>query len=343
MPRIEELFETNTVLNYLRERQQPPMAGQELFPERKIQGLSFEYLKGANNLPVVASVHAFDTETEIASREGIAKVSAEVALIKRKIRMDERLIISLNKPRDNAEQRYAIEQVFNDVDSMVMAVRARVEAMRMEVMSSGKLQINENGVAVTINYGVPNDHKEVLLDDALWTASTATPLDDLHDWVDKIVADTGVRPTRALTSRAVVNALLKHTTIRKAIYGVNSDRIPTRTELNQLLSTHELPVFATYDAMARAQKADGTYGTFRYFPEDKVVLLPPGTLGDTIYGLTAEEIELTNKPGVDISKVGNIIAEIYKTNDPVARWTKAVATAIPSFPMADQVFIAKVK
>lgn len=57
--RIEILFNTNTILNYFRERQYPVMVGEQLFSKRKIQDLSFEYLKGANNLPVMASVHVF--------------------------------------------------------------------------------------------------------------------------------------------------------------------------------------------------------------------------------------------------------------------------------------------
>jgi hypothetical protein len=105
----------------------------------------------------------------------------------------------------------------------------------------------------------------------------------------------------------------------------------------------DLPTVASYDSQYRVQNANGTYTAKRYFEDGKFVLLPEGKLGDTVYGLTAEEIELRNKPGVDISTFGNIIAEIYSTNDPVARWTKAVATALPSYPYADQTFIAKVK
>lgn len=341
--RIEDVFDTNTVLNYVQNRQLPPMLGQNLFPERKIQDLSFEYIKGANNLPVMASVHAFDTETEIASRDGLEKISMEVALIKRKIRMGEKLIIQLSKPRDTAEFEYAKNQVFNDIDNMVNAVKARVEAMRMEVISSGKIVLDENGVKLTLDYGVPEAHQETLSGTDVWMDAASTPLDDIYDWVDKIVADTGVTPTRALTSKAVVNVLLKHETIRKALWGVNSDRVVTLSQLNQLLQSMDLPLIATYDAMARVQNANGSYTSKRYLPEDKFIIMPGSNLGETIYGMTAEEIELANKADVDLQAVGNIIAEIYKTNDPVARWTKAVATSLPSLPVADQIFQSKVK
>lgn len=339
MARIEELFSTETVLNYVKNRQPVPMLGDMLFPEKKIEGLDFKMIKGANNLPVSASIHSFDTETEIGSRDGASYSVEELALIKRKIKMDEKLIIQLSSPRSTQEETQAINQIFNDVDNMVNSVRTRVEAMRMEAICTGKLSINENGVKISIDYGTPKTQQST----TDWTAPDAKILDDIYNWTDKVVQNTGFTPTRALTSKSVLNILLTNTAIRKAILGVNSDRIITKDMLNQLLASMGLPQVATYDAQYRTQGADGKYTAKRYFEDGKFVLLPDGKLGETIYGLTAEEIELRGRGDVKIESFGNILAEIYSTKDPVARWTKAVATCLPSFPYADQIYIAKVK
>ncbi|WP_163195466.1 major capsid protein [Clostridium thermarum] len=276
MPRLEELFSTNTVLTYLKERQATPMLGDVLFPDKKIEDLSFEMIKGASNLPVAASVHAFDTETEIASRDGLGKSLAELALIKRKIKMDEKNIIILNSPRNSIEEKQAIDTVFNDVDNMVNAVRARIEAMRMEAIATGKIVVKENGVDVTIDYGVPADHKTELTGTNLWSDASAKPLDAIYNWTDKVVGDTGFTPTRALTSKSVLSLLLKNTSIRKAVFGTNSDRVVTLDMLNQLLASMDLPTVASYDAQYRAQNANGTYTSKRYFEDGKFVLIPEG-------------------------------------------------------------------
>lgn len=339
MPRIEELFSTQTVLNYVKNRQPVPMLGDMFFPEKKIEGLDFKMIKGANNLPVSASIHGFDTETEIGSRDGASYSVEELALIKRKIKMDEKLIIQLSSPRSTQEETQAINQIYNDVDNMVNSVRTRIEAMKMEAITTGKLNINENGVKTLIDYGTPKAQQST----TNWTAEDVKILDDIYNWTDKVVQNTGFTPTRALTSKSVLNILLTNTAIRKAILGVNSDRIITKDMLNQLLASMGLPSIATYDAQYRTQNTNGTYSAKRYFEDGKFVLLPEGKLGETIYGLTAEEIELRGKGDVKIESFGNIIAEIYSTKDPVARWTKAVATALPSFPCADQIYIAKVK
>ena len=75
MPKsVLELFSQKEVLNYLKERKFPALMGEELFPETKKQSLEFDVLTNASKTPVIASVHGFDTESEIGQREGRKKL-----------------------------------------------------------------------------------------------------------------------------------------------------------------------------------------------------------------------------------------------------------------------------
>jgi hypothetical protein len=339
MPNILELFNQKEVLNYLDNRQYPALLGESLFPEVKRQSLEFDMIKGAKKIPVVASVHAFDSEAEIGSREA-SKMALELALIKRKMKIDEKDIIALEKPRDAAERQYLMQNVFNDIDVLVAGVKARVEAMRMEALATGKIVLNENGLTnVQVDYGVPDENKEALAGTDLWTdTANSDPIADLERWADQL---NGMA-TRALTSKKVLNALMRHPKIVGAIFGNNAQRVPTRQDLNAFLQQHDLPVIGTYDNKYRKQNADGTYTQARYFQENKFVMFGDGALGESIYGPTAEEIRLTRDPSIQTSKVGNVLAMVYEENlDPVSTWTKAVATALPSFSAADEVFQAQ--
>ncbi|MCP3741456.1 major capsid protein [Rossellomorea sp. BNER] len=337
MPNILDLFSQKEVLNYLQNREYPTLLGTALFPEVKRQSLEFEQIKGAGKTPVIASVHAFDSEAEIGSREA-SKQALELALIKRKIQLNEKDIIALENPRNNAEQQYLMQNVFNDVDALVAGVKARVEAMRMEVLASGTVTLAENGLSATIDYGVPDENKEALVGTDLWTDETSDPIGDLERWADELNGAA----TRALTSKTVLNALMRHPRIIAALFGKDSLRVPTRQDLNSFLQQHDLPVIAVYDNKYRKQSANGSYTTQRYFPNNKFVMFGEGTLGETIYGPTAEEIRLTRDPSIQINKIGNVLAMVYEENlDPVSTWTKAVATALPSFPAADEVFQAQ--
>lgn len=338
MANILELFNQKEMLNYLQNRQFPAYFGEQLFPEVKRQSLEFDILKAGSKIPTVASVHAFDTEAEIGSREA-SKQAMELALIKRKIQLSEKDIVALENPRSTAEQQYLMNNVFNDVDTLVNGVKARVEAMRMEALANGTVTLNENGLSgVQVDYRVPVENKEALAGTSQWTDETSDPIGDLERWADQLNGTA----TRALTSKKVLNALMRHPKIIGALFGKDSMRVATRQDLNAFLQQHDLPIIGVYDNKYRKQNANGTYTTHRYFPEDKFVMFGDGALGETIYGPTAEEIRLTRDPSIQTNMIGNVLAMVYEENlDPVSTWTKAVATALPSFAAADGVFQAK--
>ncbi|MGM0239478.1 major capsid protein [Enterococcus sp. AZ103] len=337
MPAITELFSQNEVLNYVRNREYKPLLGETLFPERKTPSLKFDQIRGGSRIPIAASVHAFDTEAEIGSRQA-SKEELKLTLIKRKMQLNEEDIIALENPRTQAEQDYLTSQVYNDIDVLVTGVRARIEAMRMEVLSSGKITVAENGLNLNVDYHVPTNHKEALSGTSVWTDESADPLADIERWIDAL--DT--TPTRALTSRKIYRALASHPKIIAAIFGRDSGRVVSQGDLDAFMETHGYPVIQTYDEKYRVQQTDGSYATKKYFAENRFVMFNDDLLGETLYGPTAEETRLTRDPSVDTSLVGNVLASVYdETRDPVGTWTKAVATALPSFAAADEVFQAQ--
>ncbi|MEK3935935.1 major capsid protein [Sporosarcina sp. FSL W7-1349] len=337
MPDVLELFDSKTVLNYLKERQYKPLLGETLFPEVKHDTLDFEYLVGASSLPVVASVHAFDTEAEIGSREA-AKQALEAAYIKRKMQITEKDLIALQFPRTPQEERYLTGRVFNDIDTLVQGVKARVELMRMEALSTGKVTLNENGLDMSVNYRVPSEHQESLAGDDLWTSANADIIGDMERWQDLL----DEKATRALTSTKVLTQILRNSKIIGYLYGKDSGRIPTRADLNAFLLQHDLPQIAVYDSKFRRQNADGSYTTERYLGENKFVMFGAGTLGETLYGPTPEESRMVREGNEQVQNIDKVIAMVYEEGlDPVSTWTKAAATAIPSFPEANNVFQAQ--
>lgn len=338
MPRVEELLTPQELIDYTKARQTEAYMGEVLFPERKTEAMEIKMIKGASDLPVSAHIHAFDTETELGSREGAEYSMQDLALIKRKIKLGEKEIIALESPRNDQEEAEMIRRVYHDVDTLVSSVKTRVECLRMEALSTGKLAINENGFKASIDYGVPTEHKAA----KTWKSGTPTILEDMDAFVNQIVKDTGFTPSRALTSKANLNTILRDERIRSAVFGVNSAKMLTVAELNAFLAQQSLPQIAIYDKQYRTQDTKGKYASKRFLPESAFIMMPDGKLGDTFYGLTAEELELRKNPDLDVSSVGNIVVVQYDTVDPVGRWVKAVATAMPSFPYADQVFIATI-
>jgi len=339
MPKLVEVFNTLELINYFKERVAVPMLGEALFPEKKIQDIEFDMILGRGGLPVSASVHALDTKTQLASRQAIEKGVQSLALIKRQIKITEKELIKIQNPRNDAELAFVLAQLYKDADKMEESIRVRAEAMRMEVISSGKIAINENNVAVTIDYLVPSENKLPFN----WSApTTATPLIDLETIATAVETSCGSRPSRAMTSRKVMKAICACTSIRKAIFGTNSDKLVTLALLNDLLSQSDLPILLVNEGKYKVETATG-YSTVRYFPENIISMFGSSELGETIYGLTAEEVKLIGDGNMETAgMVGNIFVGTYTSVDPVAEFTKAAATAIPSFPHADELGIATI-
>lgn len=336
MDGILEIFDQKGIINYLKDRVYPTYMGTELFPEEKRDELKFDELSEGSNIPVIASVTAFDAEAEIGTREAQER-SMELALIKRKMQLKEEEIIKILHPRTNVEKKQLINRVYADVDNLVMSVIARIELMRMEIVSKGTVTLSENDLTAVLDYGIPDDHKAVNVN---WDAENSDPISDIMTWFNKL----GTKPSRVITSNTVLAKLTRHPNVVAALYGNGAKRIATVGELNTYLESLGLPKIYTNDETYRKQLKNGTYETKRFFPENCFSLIPGETLGKTIYGPTAEEVRLSTKPEIDVEAIGKILAMMYEeSTDPVSTWIKAVATSLPSLACADKIFQAQIK
>lgn len=336
-PLLKE-FSRKKVLAYARSLPEEGHVGPMLFPVETVNELTFEYWRALNILPVSASLQAYGAEAQIASREGAAKVSGEIPPIKRKIYLDERNMLAL-KREGAGDVDMVRNELYNDIDNMIAAVYTRIEALRMQALATGQLVMNENGVILNVNYGVPAAQQAGPTNS--WDdATNATIVDDIKTWTGVVESATGVRPTRALTSDVVIAAMLGSDQIREMIWGPVGDQRPvTLQEVNRLLQTMDLPQVASYNRRYRVQAEDGTFTTLRYFPANRFVLIPPQKLGDTLMGPTAEAL-LDDE--VEAKSVAGIYANVTHENEPPMIWTKAAATSIPTFPAADLVYQATV-
>lgn len=336
MDGILEIFDQKGIINYLKDRVYPTYMGTELFPEEKRDELKFDELSEGSNIPVIASVTAFDAEAEIGTREAQER-SMELALIKRKMQLKEEEIIKILHPRTNVEKKQLINRVYADVDNLVMSVIARIELMRMEIVSKGTVTLSENDLTAVLDYGIPDDHKAVNVN---WDAENSDPISDIMTWFNKL----GTKPSRVITSNTVLAKLTRHPNVVAALYGNGAKRIATVGELNTYLESLGLPKIYTNDETYRKQLKNGKYETKRFFPENCFSLIPGETLGKTIYGPTAEEVRLSTKPEIDVEAIGKILAMMYEeSTDPVSTWIKAVATSLPSLACADKIFQAQIK
>lgn len=316
----------------------PNYLGDRLFPDQKTENMAAEYLRLASGatMPVMATVHALDTEAEIGSRPVFDKTRVEKLLIKRKINQTERmrLLSEHGVYSDDAIVRY----VFDDMRLMADAVKVRTEVAKMEVLSSGKMTINENRLSLNVDYGVPAGNTTYQLD--------LGPDSDIVGQIQAITdaaAEKGETITEMIASNKVIRKLAANKGIQTLLYGsvgqgtyVPTDRM--QTLFGQLFG---FSTITTNDMRYKIQRADGTDEAKRFFPENKISFISSGAgagFGMGLWGVTPEEEEYG--PYSEKSADQYITITQWATPDPVAVWTKASGMFIPVLPNPNGLFVA---
>jgi len=323
---------------------------QELFPERNVLDLSYEYWLGQHERPVMAKFVPYDVEAPLASRVPTGeRVQGELPKIARKVRLGDKeqllyLRISQNAALP-ADVRQYIQRIYDDVTAMRDAVLARITKMCLDAISTiGPITVDEGGVKMNVDFRVPAAHTEVLA--TPWMAPDADPYEDIRRWVQTIEDDQGFTPTRALTSTPVVRALLSNDKIRELVLGRNFSgqvqRAPTLAEYNAWAEAFGFPQIGVLDARIWVEDEAGNRQLVRLFPADKFVLLPDEPLGHLLWGPTSEALGMVQAGTISAEEAPGIWAGTYRQTDPPAQWTKAAAVAFPTFPAAEKVFIADV-
>lgn len=341
---IFDLVKAPELTSYWEEHRQdmPPYLGEELFPADKKLGLKFDWIKGANGLPVVLKPSAFDVGAVPRPRIGFDKLSAEMPFFKESTYIDEELRQQLNMVMETGNQAYidaVMNRVFADEMHLLEGARARREQMRMMALTTGAIAITANGQAYNYDYGIPSDHKSEVT--TSWSTTTSDPVEDMRKAMDKIEDDTGVRPTRGVCTRKTWGYLRVNEKIIKSIFVLSNGQVSALSDvrLSQYLMDElglELIVYG------KRYKNDSGTAT-QFVPDDTVVLFPEGTLGNTWFGTTPEESDLmgTGAANVSITDTGVAVTTVQKS-DPVNVETKVTMICLPSFESADSVYILDV-
>lgn len=298
-------------------------------PYRPVNDIRYTYTKGVDALVDEADVRAFDAESSIGRRPGTGRVSGELVAVSRKIPLSEYDQLRLR----NAANDEIVDGVFADGARLGRGIAARYERFRGELLTTGDVAINENGVVSTYESG-RDASLTVGAVDPLWSAhSTATPLLDVQGWNDLIEALTGVRGTRLLVGRSVMAHLGQVDEVRGAFAAPGNvpDRVLPDAVRETFLAFAEVTV-EVYQPPAGMLNSP--------IAANMVVLLnDQAPLGATLYGTPLEALEpeyvgLAPQPGV--------VAGAWKEKDPLSVWTHAVAIGLPIMGAPDLTLSAQV-
>lgn len=338
MPTIFDFVNATEMVSYWETltKDRPPYLGETLFPSQKKLGLDLKWIKGSAGLPVVLKPSAFDAGAVPRARIGFDRLSAEMPFFKESLYIDEELRQQLNMVLETGNTAYidaVLNRIFNDNTVLLEGAAARREQMRMMALTTGAISITANGQDFDFDYGMPATHKVTVT--TAWSNPAADIGADILTGLDLIEDDTGVRPTRAVCDRKTWGYMLKNNDFKEA----NDQTVFNDRQLKQYLMDQYGIEVVVYSKRYNNDSKEAT----PFVPADTFVLFPSGALGNTWFGTTPEESDLLggSAANVAITDVGVAVTSIQKA-DPVNVETKVTMISLPSFPVADQVYILDV-
>lgn len=317
---------------------------QQLFPTRffDTNRIDWAELVQTNR---TAAYRSFDGLIHVSSRDAGSGKFVELIPFSDSLNLGEYERIAIEIARLQGTNRQAqVNAAYNDAQRLKGTMDNRVELAWGDVLTDGKLTINEGGFQGEADYGVPANQVTAPAG-ALWTdanQATAVPLTDLDAWQEVRIANGNARAARMLMSRVRVGVLRRNKEIIDAVYGSTAGRTSvTIGELNTLLDSEDLPTIVTYDSTLNVE---GT--VTRVIAQDKVMLLPEdiGSLGFMAFGLSATALELVRSGEVEMSfgDASGIVGVIIKQGPPFREFTFVDAVGMPVLSNAGLLTIADV-
>lgn len=341
MPSIKDLVTAQNVAAYWTEKNKnaQPLLGETLFPKKKRLGTKLEWIKGANNQPVALRPSSYDAKAIRRDRQGIDQYTTTMPFFKESKYIDEEMRQDLNNviAANNAEVVNAIlTNIYDDAAELIDASEIALERMRMEMLSTGTITLSDNAQSFEYDYLLDATTQKVNASADWATAST-----DIIGDIVKVVEDAkarGVNITRAVCNSSVAKNFRTNNALKNAIYVFAGGTVPVTTARALDYIYNETGVrFYVYDNVY-VNAANGQ--TVKYIPNDTVVFMADGILGNTNMGTTPEESDLINNLNAEVAIVnGGVAVTTSQTVDPVNTETKVSMVALPSFERASDIVI----
>lgn len=290
-----------------------------------------------------ARFRAFDGRIHVADRDSGSSKTVNYPPLSDSFNQGEYERLQLEFARNGGTRVGALSNaIYNDAQRLTNHVQNRMELAIGDVLTDGKLTINENGFQSEADFGVPAN--QIITAGTPWTTNATAPaLDNLLAWLDLYIAANGTAPGAILTSLRVKRLMQTNAQLVGAAVGTQSGKTRMNdTELGDLLSSEGLPSrIIVNDGVV---DVDGT--TTRTIPDDKIIFMPanPGDALEVRYGISATALELvgSNRAELDFEQAAGIVGVVIKGGPPFRQFTFVDAVGMPILKDGRKILVADV-
>lgn len=294
----------------------------KFLPEENTYSNTFAYdvIKKSNQIGAMIGVGA---EPPVVDRDAVATRMGELAKYGIKDIVTEEELLQLHQPRSSAEASALVDKLVVKGADLVKMIQDRVEVSKTQVLTTGKLTYNKNGVKVSVDYtkDMPENHKVTLTSTKTWDKADADIVGDLIKFVADFENNSGQSPETILISRKIQSQMMKNNVIITEATGSSStgrNRV-SQAELNDALQGYGLPPIevVTKTKVTVKDVYTGEDEVIELFPENRLVMTASG-VGKFLFGPTVEK---DFQPG--------IVLDAYDNNEPIQSIMRSAAAGFP--------------
>ena len=346
---MPNIFEANITAKNIRvlweadEQNRPPYLGLAFFPATRQAGLELNLIKGKQGLPVALVSANWDTDVLYRDRIGFNVLQAELPFFKEAYKISEKLRQQILTTNENYRLPL-FREVFNDTLDLLVGAEVTAERMRMQILGTGTISIQENGVDKQYDYGFVSAN-QLVTESTLWSASGAKPFASLVARIKAYKVLNKVAPKYAIFGYNAWQYMLEDADIMTYFSKLAIPvAYPTEEEIKEYVERRTgLRIFVADAQYIKAR--DNTRTATYFYPADRYTLLSTADLGETVYGTTPEEADLlagdSNVVNGEVLDNG-VAVTVWKEADPVCVSTKVSEVVAPSCPLIDKIYIVKV-
>lgn len=301
---------------------------ERFLPITDVQSNEWEAYRSDRTRQPIAGYRSWDTEAQIASRPGTAKVRGEIPPISLKLPVGEEMRIQIEKLR--GFDASLADQIYDDAAFLTEAILGRVEKAIGEALFMAEVTFDADAgylATLKVDYGATTT---ITGPGVMWsTIATSTPITDLVAMVAEYAAANGGRPPdRILTSTKVRTLILQSTQVKSFLtnQGV-APALATVAQLGDLLQAYNLPPIEVYDTLVNVAGS-----ATRVTPLNDLALLPnidKVRFGETQNGITADALELAGSGFLTADTAPGLVGVVEKIFDPASHWTKVSGVRLP--------------
>lgn len=308
-----------------------PTLGDRFLPNANTYSNTFSYDIIKTNKYVGAMI-GYGSEPPVVDRDAVASKMGEIAKMGLKYIATEEELLALHQARNDGEKNNMIDKLTLKGVDLVNAINRRIAVIKMEALTKGNFAYNKNGVKVSVDFGVPSEHKAVLTNPNDWTDTDRDVIADLQGWVATYEATNGQSPSVILMSREVQAKLLTNLVIVAEAGRPNGATRVSQAELNEVLAGFGLPpVEIVKDRKVTVKNVyTGVDEVIEFMPVNRVVMLSEG-IGEFLLGPTVEN---DFQPGIAL--------EAKDKDEPIQSILRAVAAGFPALEKPSLIFHADV-